>query len=93
MVQSIGDRSSNIIHGLGFNPNQDEDIRVTVIATGFMDGGEALEKKTGLTELPSPKAEISSVETMDLDSMDDIEIPTFLRRKLHAQLDQVPAAS
>ena len=64
---------------------------MTVIATGFLEGNAKLEEKTGMSELPSTRSEILSAETVDLNSMDDIEIPTFLRRKLHQTLEQAPA--
>ena len=84
-VRAMGAPGANIIHGLGFNAEQDEELRVTVIATGFSDVAEvvAAEAKTK----KQMETKLISVENVITANPDDLEIPTFLRLRLQQGLD------
>jgi cell division protein FtsZ len=81
VVQGAADPTANIIFGSVIDENMGDEIRVTVIATGF-DHGRA-RPRTAREETRdrarsrdrSPRVERSSLEISD----DDIDIPPFLR--------------
>lgn len=66
---------ANIIFGAVINDSLDDEIRVTVIATGFDRKRETTPKKETFTSMDTSGSEIPSFDHNDLD------IPTFLRRK------------
>ncbi len=67
IIASSADPDANIIFGAMINDSLSDEIRVTVIATGF-------EAK------PRQKVGLQEVEISDFAAADDIEIPAFLRR-------------
>jgi cell division protein FtsZ len=81
VVQGAADATANIIFGSVIDENMGDEIRVTVIATGF-DHGRA-RPRTAREETRdrarsrdrSPRVERSSLEISD----DEIDIPPFLR--------------
>jgi cell division protein FtsZ len=81
IVQGAADANANIIFGSVIDENMGDEIRVTVIATGF-DHGRA-RPRTAREETRdrarsrdrSPRVERSSLEISD----DEIDIPPFLR--------------
>jgi cell division protein FtsZ len=81
VVQGAADSTANIIFGSVIDENMGDEIRVTVIATGF-DHGRA-RPRTAREETRdrarsrdrSPRVERSSLEIGD----DEIDIPPFLR--------------
>ena len=89
-VRSIGSPEANLSHCLGFKPDQDEDLRVTVIATGFMVAEKELEEKVGIASAVPDT--LISVDSVLSSNPDDLEIPTFLRLKLQQGLDGDKAA-
>src|SRR6185436_2832775 len=86
VVQGAADPTANIIFGSVIDENMGDEIRVTVIATGF-DHGRA-RPRTAREETRdrarsrdrSPRVERSSLEISD----DDIDIPPFLRDRYAA---------
>ena len=70
IISDAADKDANIIFGAVIDESLDEDIRVTVIATGFE---------------PRPiKAAINEMETVKIPKMDNIElpdIPVWLRKR------------
>jgi cell division protein FtsZ len=74
-AQVIGkavDPEANIIFGVTFDPTMDNEIKLTLIATGFnATGGKAIRKDEELRRL---------VEGAD--SEQELDIPTFLRRPI-----------
>jgi len=65
----------NIIFGMTVHPSAQDEIRVTVVATGFVSE----EKKTNLTLKPKQRKPINISDDMD---EDEFEIPSFLRRQI-----------
>ncbi len=75
IVAEAADPEANIIFGAVIDENLQDEIRVTVIATGF---------DSGRRELPKTKPkerEAESVQDLPSFSRDDVDIPAFLRRR------------
>lgn len=68
IVASCADQDANIIFGAVIDERLKDEVRVTVIATGF-EGSKAPTKKT------------DELEIKPFASSDDLDIPAFLRRK------------
>ena len=79
LVQRSVDPEANIIFGAVIDESLDEDIVITVIATGFEKDNEKtpISDITGKTSW-SPKA--TSIGTDTSSSSGDLDIPTFLRK-------------
>jgi cell division protein FtsZ len=87
---------ANIIFGAVINPDSTDEIRVTVIATGFTGSGNALPKDTealSIKQMESPTyrrwgktTEVSESAILREDfvppTRENMEIPTFLRRQM-----------
>ena len=54
LVQEAAHPEANIIFGASFDENLDDEIRVTVIATGFEQGGPAAEERPAAAAAPAP---------------------------------------
>jgi cell division protein FtsZ len=88
LIREIADPEANIIFGAALDENMKDEIRVTVIATGF-DNDDVLysklpqiePKKEEVAKVEAKKVEtaVEEVETTEDDS--DFDIPTFLRKK------------
>lgn len=65
----------NIIFGMTLNNNVEDELRVTVVATGFVSE----EKKSNLTLKPRQKKPIDINEDLD---EEELEIPSFIRRQV-----------
>ena len=108
MIQSAVDPDANILFGASIDPGLDDEVRITVIATGFdsntasssvsmgMPPKKKLEEKITygepqmLEEEPAPKkASIFDKNEKDnepdLFADDDLELPSFLRKKPRRQ--------
>jgi cell division protein FtsZ len=97
LVRESCDEEVNLIFGASINEELDEEIMVTVIATGFDDEQNMeleLEEKqparptltTVIKQNVEPKEEVALTKeepkkTSLLEEDDDMEIPTFLRRR------------
>jgi cell division protein FtsZ len=82
LVVASADKNANIIFGTVIDPTMGDEVRVTVIATGF-EGFETLARTPIRTRERSRKRSVSALgdtERRDLRvSEDDIEVPSFLR--------------
>jgi cell division protein FtsZ len=82
LVVASADKNANIIFGTVIDPTMGDEVRVTVIATGF-EGFETLARTPIRTRERSRKRSISALgdtERRDLRvSEDDIDVPSFLR--------------
>jgi cell division protein FtsZ len=83
VVQEAADPNANIIFGSVLDDTLGDEVRVTVIATGF-DGGRPAPRQvreqtreSARTRDRSPRVDRSSLEIRD----DDIDIPPFLRNR------------
>jgi cell division protein FtsZ len=89
IIQEAANPDANIIFGAVINEALGEDIRITVIATGFEDTASVAEEqfKEKIEESVKTKEEkvepekgINKDVTQNNVSFDDLEIPTFLRK-------------
>ncbi|MCR2042885.1 cell division protein FtsZ [Anaerosalibacter massiliensis] len=80
LIRQSVDQDANIIFGAGIDDSLNEEIQITVIATGFGGGNRKTLKskeKPSADEKLKTREEISDSQ-FDLDNLD---IPTFLRKK------------
>jgi cell division protein FtsZ len=71
LIRQAVDQDANIIFGAGIDEGLQDEIKITVIATGF-------------EEKPNKKSDKKDEKDGDIDFEDplgDLDIPTFLRRK------------
>ncbi len=104
MIQAAVDPDANILFGAYIDPNLDDEVRITVIATGFGGAGAApvmprkkMEEKITYQEpimiddeTLAPKKSVfekpeKEGESADLFADDDLELPSFLRKKPRRQ--------
>jgi cell division protein FtsZ len=82
IVQSAADSNANIIFGAVLDEAQGDDVRVTVIATGFDHGRArprgAREEVRGRARDRGPRIDEGQRSSLEI-SDDDIDIPPFLR--------------
>jgi cell division protein FtsZ len=79
IVQSAADSNSNIIFGAVIDDTMGEDVRVTVIATGFDHGGRGLRRRSA-ERAPGRDVSVDDVRRSSLEIRDDeIDIPSFLK--------------
>jgi len=82
IVQGAADASANIIFGTVLDENQGDDVRVTVIATGFDHGRArprtAREDTSRRGRDRSPRIDERQRSSLEIND-DDIDIPPFLR--------------
>jgi len=81
VVASAADADANIIFGAVVNEGMGEEIRITVIATGFDGNAAASAQLERLRPVPAPTT--GSVRVPDLRPVDkpDYDIPAFLRKR------------
>lgn len=72
IISQAADAEANIIFGAVIDERMDDEVRVTVIATGFEQQKRTREKKT---------AEKGELEIKSFVNNDDLDIPAFLRRR------------
>ncbi len=74
LIKETAHPDANVIWGAVINPEMDDEIRITVIATGF---DAASRRKAEAVSVAKPTIEFP-VRTFD---QDDMDIPAFLRRR------------
>jgi cell division protein FtsZ len=79
IVREAAGNDTNVFWGLAFNPAMEDEIRVTVVATGFERG------QNGTSPLPTTasgaiNATASARQATRFGGPDDIDVPSFLRR-------------
>jgi cell division protein FtsZ len=84
LIQRSVDPEANIIFGTVIDPNMTDEIKITVIATGFEQPDEIktpILDTIGATSKPWEKKVSSIPSTNDLSSsQNDLDIPSFLRK-------------
>jgi cell division protein FtsZ len=100
LIQSEADENANIIFGTVVDENMKDEIRITVIATGFDQAGKKRLPGSNVSQLSSFKnredlstpafmrkekggvlSNIVKMATTGDEEMDELEIPTFLRKQ------------
>jgi cell division protein FtsZ len=89
-IYEVADPDAMIIFGSGVDPAMEDEIRVTVIATGFDSRSVASSRRSAtgvsgssLGEKPSPSFNNSDLPEVTIKpmSLGDIDLPTFMRDK------------
>ncbi|MHB1392290.1 MAG: cell division protein FtsZ [Clostridia bacterium] len=79
MVFQSADPDANIIFGAVIDESMEDEIRITVIATGFEEStGRAFDRRIEVTGLPEEKKDGQKTSSY---GNEDIDIPTFLRNR------------
>lgn len=83
VVRSAANTDMNTIFGAVINENLNDEVIVTVIATGFEKQTEPLYHTYGEIKRETPKEKVSTTQNDDDDDDDtsEIDIPPFLRNK------------
>lgn len=74
LISQAVDPEANIVFGVSHDPSMDDEVRITLIATGFVD-------KLGLTGI-SREDELAQY-LRGLKSEEELDVPSFLRRPLY----------
>ena len=85
VIKQAVDPEANIIFGVAHDASMDKDIKITLIATGFIN-------KEGLTGI-SKDEDISNFLNSIKKSEDELDVPSFLRRPLFSHRRQVVTPS
>ncbi len=76
IIHDAADADANIIFGAVLDERMKDEIKITVIATGFDRRAEAM----GLGSVPVSTASVVSAKLQPQNSLPELEIPAFLRR-------------
>lgn len=83
MIRQMVDSEANIIFGAAIDEALEDEIQITVIATGFDPTASSNGRRARLAPRPAP-AEAGESKTIEFPvrsyEQDDLEIPSFLRR-------------
>ncbi len=80
IVQGAVDADANIIFGTVIDESMDNQIKITVIATGFDASGREDVEKENVAKTEKVE-EVSEVKKIEEEPTERLEIPTFLRKK------------
>ena len=104
LIQNMADPEANIIFGAVINPDFDDDVSVTVIATGFEEKREPVQVDSSITRWPKhhtsgqPMSASDRLFSKDLSfdfmsepqiNEDPLDVPTFLRGSVAEKEKQV----
>jgi cell division protein FtsZ len=78
VVTSAADQNANVIFGAVIDESLKDEVRVTVIATGFGPGAHRRRRRTTVEEPEPAKPRTESEEPFELPK-DVLEVPSFLR--------------
>jgi cell division protein FtsZ len=81
LVQEACDEEANIIFGAVINENLGDELRITVIATGFEEGQDTTLNIIDKKEKKEEVKETVKEEKVNTSVDPDLDIPTFLRRR------------
>src|SRR5881275_2271380 len=78
IVQSAADQNSNIIFGAVIDDAMGDDVRVTVIATGFGGGRRRRRVVSTAADVPLPSAQVPAATVFEVPD-EALDVPSFLR--------------
>jgi cell division protein FtsZ len=84
VIKDAVDPEANIIFGVAHDPNMDNEVQITLIATGFAS-------KTGMTEAGQEDEVTQFLKS--LKSEEELDVPSFLRRPLFSHRRQAITSS
>jgi cell division protein FtsZ len=76
VVTSAADQNANVIFGAVIDDSLGDEVRVTVIATGFGAGARRRRRRETMAEAPIPA---SGERAGTFDTRDELDVPSFLR--------------
>jgi len=79
VIQQAVDPEANIIFGVAHDPNMDNELRITLVATGFAS-------KAGLADTGEEDEQTQLLKS--LKSEEELDVPSFLRRPLFSHRRQ-----
>jgi len=85
VIRQAVDPEANIIFGVAHDPDMDSEVRITLIATGFI-------AKLGLTGAGQDEDEVTQL-LRGLKSEEELDVPSFLRRPLFSHRRQTVTPS
>ena len=80
IIRQAVDPEANIIFGVAHDPDMDNEVRITLVATGFI-------AKLGLTGAGQDEDEVTQL-LRGLKSEEELDVPSFLRRPLFSHRRQ-----
>ena len=83
VIKAAVDPDANIIFGVANDPSMENDVRITLITTGFIN------KLTG-TNRAGEEDEVTNM-LRSLKTEEELDVPSFLRRPLFSHRKQTPA--
>lgn len=87
IIREAADEDANIIFGAVIDENMRDDMKITVIATGFGQEAVAVASAATVTTMPAPTPRYVQRPSDDLPRpmmgarADDLDVPTFIRKK------------
>jgi cell division protein FtsZ len=88
IIREAADEDANIIFGAVIDENLRDEMKITVIATGFGEEAVAIASAAGVTAMPSTAPRFVQRPADDLPRpmmqgtrSDDLDVPTFIRKK------------
>lgn len=81
LIQNEGDDNANIIFGTVFDENMQDEVKITVIATGFDNSGVIANPDTAYTETSAVSPFQMRYNPIDRSKEEDLDVPTFIRRQ------------
>ncbi len=86
IIREAADEDANIIFGAVIDENMRDEMKITVIATGFGQEAVAVASAAAVTAMPAPAPRYVQRPTDDLprpmmSRSDDLDVPTFIRKK------------
>ena len=87
IIREAADEDANIIFGAVIDENMRDEMKITVIATGFGEEAMAVASAASVTNMPAPAPRYVQRPSDDLPRpmmgarADDLDVPTFIRKK------------
>ncbi len=87
IIREAADEDANIIFGAVIDENLKDEMKITVIATGFGEEAIAVASAAAVSSLPANAPRFVQRPTGDLNRpmmqarADDLDVPTFIRKK------------
>jgi cell division protein FtsZ len=87
IIRESADEDANIIFGAVIDESMHDEMKITVIATGFGEEAIAVASAAGVTSMPAnaprfvPRSSDDLPRPMMQSRADDLDVPTFIRKK------------
>jgi cell division protein FtsZ len=81
IIQEAADPDANIIFGAVLDDRMTDEVKITVIATGFMGKGESVQTMAAGAAAGTISTMPSKPSATSINTLPDLDIPAFLRRQ------------